>query len=123
MTLSRNHAGITVRKYQSENFDGLRRRLEPEDAQHVWNVMYFYQRLSLAIRYRNIHTRYVGDMFGENFVWWYMKSYQQQLVPLDWQAGRDIQRLKEWLGRHAQEAQLQQWTGRAERMEDRIAGE
>lgn len=29
-------------------------------------------------------------MFGENFYWWYSKCYEQQPVPLNWQAGRHI---------------------------------
>jgi hypothetical protein len=122
MTRSRNRAGATVRRYPSYDFDDLRRRLDPDDAQHVWNVLYFYQRLSLAVRYRNVHARYIGDMFGENFVWWYLKSYRQQLVTLDWQATRDVQWLTDWLVKHAQHERHQDWVRRAEAMEDPITG-
>ena len=50
MTLSRNLAGKTVREHSSESFDELRTNLVPEKTQHVWTVMYFYQRLWLAIK-------------------------------------------------------------------------
>jgi hypothetical protein len=123
MTQSRNRAGVIVRKHRSLSFDDLRRTLSPEETQYVWNVMYFYQRLSLAIKYRSIHKRYVGEMFGENFIWWYLKSYQQQLVPLNWQAGKDVQSLEEWLNGRVEDVQWRQWIKRANEMDDAIVGD
>jgi hypothetical protein len=58
MTRSRSLAGKTVRVHPSESFAAMRRKLTPEEMQHVWNVMYFYQRLWLAIEYKSIHERY-----------------------------------------------------------------
>ena len=123
MTRSRNEAGSTVRRYPSYDFDNMRRRLDQNDTQHVWNVMYFYQRLSLTVRYRSVHARYVGEMFGENFVWWYLKSYQKQLIMLDWQAARDVQQLNDWLIKHATRERYQAWVRRAETMEDPEPGQ
>jgi hypothetical protein len=67
MTHSRNLAGKAVRDHSSETFDAMRRKLSPDVTQHVWNVLYFYQRLWLAIKYKNIQEDYVPEMFGENF--------------------------------------------------------
>ena len=119
MTLSRNLAGKTVRDHGSENFDWIRRELSPQDAQHVWNVMYFYQRLWLAIRFKNVYNRYVPEMFGETFCWWYFKSYEDQLVrPLDWQAGRHVSCLMEWIERNAKQSEIEEWKMRATGMRD-----
>jgi hypothetical protein len=118
MTHSRNLGGKTVRNHPSETFDAMRRRLRPEETQYVWNVMYFYQRLSLAIKYKNIHKDYVAEMFGENLCWWYMKSYRDQLVPLDWQASRHIAALMNWIERNADKTQLAKWRERAMKMND-----
>lgn len=118
MTRSRNLAGKTVRDHPSESFDAMRRKLPPEETQHVWNVMYFYQRLWLAIKYRSIHESYVPEMFGENFSWWYIKSYGDQLVPLDWQASRHIAALMQWIERHADQSELGKWRKRADEMGD-----
>ena len=123
MTHSRNLGGKTVRDHPSEDYDALRRRLRPEDTQHVWNVMYFYQRLWLAIKYKNIHKDYVAEMFGENFCWWYMKSYRDQLVPLDWQASRHIAALMNWIERNADKTQLAKWRERAMKMDDPVLEE
>jgi hypothetical protein len=118
MTCSRNLGGKTVRKHRSDSFEAMRTGLAPEETQHVWNVMYFYQRLWLAIKYKNIRESYVPEMFGENFCWWYDKSYKDQLVPLDWQAGRHIAALMNWIGRHTDEDELARWRERARRLDD-----
>jgi hypothetical protein len=118
MTRSRNHAGKTVRDHRSETFDAMRRNLPPEETQHVWNVMYFYQRLWLAVKYKSIHQSYVPEMFGENFCWWYIKSYEDQLVPLDWEAGRHIDALMEWIKRTASPIEMERWRQRAGEMGD-----
>jgi hypothetical protein len=118
MTRSRNLAGQTVSDHPSASFDAMRRKLPPEETQHVWNVMYFYQRLWLAVKYKSIHERYVPEMFGENFCWWYIKSYRDQLVPLDWQASRHVAALMRWIKRHADQTELGRWRNRAVTMGD-----
>jgi hypothetical protein len=118
MTRSRNLAGKTVRDHPSETFDAIRKNLSPEVTQHVWNVMYFYQRLWLAIKYKSIHQSYVPEMFGENFCWWYIKSYEDQLVLLDWQASRHIAALMEWIERTAGRTEMGRWRKRAVEMGD-----
>jgi hypothetical protein len=118
MTHSRNLAGKTVRRHSSESFDEMRTNLAPEETQHIWNVMYFYQRLWLAIKYRSIHRRFVADMFGENFYWWYLKSYQDQLVPLDWQAGRHIDALMKWIEKNSDPRERVKWRRRVYEMRD-----
>ena len=72
-------------------------KLSPKVTQHVWNVMYFYQLLCLAVKLRDVHSSYIPEMFGENFCWWYSRSYEHQLVPLNWQAGRHIKWLMNWI--------------------------
>ena len=84
----------------------------------MWNVMYFYQRLWLAVKYKSIHRSYVPEMFGENFCWWYIKSYEDQLVPLDWQASRHIDALMEWIKRAASQIEMERWRQRAVDMGD-----
>jgi hypothetical protein len=130
MTHSRNLAGVTVRKHSAKTYDEMRRMLNAEDTQHIWNVMYFYQRLWLAIKNENIHKRYVGEMFGENFIWWYLKSYDRQLVNINiddedirWQASRNIASLQDWLYKNTDRNQYEQWVKRANKMEDPIPGQ
>jgi hypothetical protein len=104
--------------------------------QHVWNVMYFYQRLWLAIHYKHVRKDQVPGMFGENFYWWWINSYATQLAPkdgkggpdatsppkVDWQAARQISDLKRWIDHKTKrdkklgERELVLWTERAKRL-------
>lgn len=124
MTRSRNLAGKTVRKHYPKNFDVIRTTVDPEETQYVWNVMYFYQRLRLAIKYKNIQEKYVSEMFGENFYWWYIKCYQVQLVEpekrgeLNWQAARHIEELWVWIKNDADPSDRERWRQRAIEMAD-----
>jgi hypothetical protein len=85
--------------------------------------MYLHQRLRLAVRCKSLEKRYVPEMFGENFMWWYLKSYRHQLVPLEWEAGHHIAELMKWLSRNADRSQLAEWSERAEKMGDPTPGE
>jgi hypothetical protein len=118
MTRSRNLAGQTVTDHRSSSFAQIRATLPPDVTQHVWNVMYFYQRLYLAIRFRDVYGSHIPDMFGETFCWWYSTCYEHQLVPLDWQAGRHIKWLMDWIERHADADELEKWRMRTAGMAD-----
>lgn len=118
MTRSRNLAGQTVMDHRSCSFEEIRAKLSPDVTQHVWNVMYFYQRLCLAIRLRDVYGSHIPEMFGENFCWWFSKCYEYQLVPLNWQAGRHIEWLMDWIEHHADKDELEKWRARAASMED-----
>jgi hypothetical protein len=58
MTRSRNLAGQTVIDHRSYGFEEMRVRLPSDVTQHVRNVMYYYQRLCLAIRC--IHRKWLA---------------------------------------------------------------
>ena len=99
--------------------------MDPEEMQHVWNVLYFYQRLWLAIKYENIHKKYVCEMFGENFYWWYIKSYQDQLIrgqenEEKWQAAYHIEDLWKWFEKEADSNDKSRWKKRVKEMPEPI---
>jgi hypothetical protein len=66
-------------------------------------------------------------MFGENFIWWYLKSYDKQLVNIKidedvrWQASRNIAWLQAWLDENTDRKQFDQWVRRANKMQDPMA--
>jgi hypothetical protein len=109
MNDSRERAGRIVHKHPEATYVNLWYMLDPADAQHIWNVMYFYQRLWLAIEYRNVHRKLVPDLFGESFYWWYSNSFAGQLLPVNDEAARDIGSLRDWLIAHSSEEQRMNW--------------
>src|SRR6185312_14384227 len=44
--------------------------------------------------------------------------YEDQLVPLNWQAGHHIKWLMDWIERHADKGELEKWRIRAASMDD-----
>ena len=74
MTRSRNMAGQTVRDNRSSSFEDMRVKLSPEVTQHVWNVMYFYQRLCLAVKLRDVHSSYIPEMFVCSYLSRWLRS-------------------------------------------------
>jgi len=58
------------------------------------------------------------EMFGENFCWWYIKSYKDQLIPLSWQASHHISALMDWVEAKADRNEMESWRKRAVEMAD-----
>ncbi len=77
--------------------------------QHVWNVVYFYQRLSLAVQHRGLHNKYVPQLFGDIFYWWYERSFRNQYIPLHTTISEDLDSLRKWMDKHTSEADRQRW--------------
>jgi hypothetical protein len=121
MTRSRSLAPKTVRNHSKEHFDDMRGAVDSEEMRHVWNILYFYQHLWLVIRYGKIHEKYVCEMFGENFYWWYIKSYQNQLIrgkenQEKWQPAHHIEALWKWFEGEADSNDRGRWKKRVAQM-------
>jgi hypothetical protein len=43
----------------------------------LWDVMRFYERLGVTVRYGQVIRRVVPDLFGEIFLWCYLVCYRQ----------------------------------------------
>ena len=41
---------------------------------NFWNVLLFYQRLWLAVKYNGVQRRYIAGLLGEIFDWWFCSS-------------------------------------------------
>jgi hypothetical protein len=67
-----------------------------EDFGDVWAVIRFYQRLWVAIKYRQIRIDLVPELFGEVFFWWYIVYYEDRFVHLPSQSAQQIKELKNW---------------------------
>ncbi|GJD53999.1 hypothetical protein OPKNFCMD_6779 [Methylobacterium crusticola] len=90
-----------LRANPATNYDDYARKA---DARPVWEVIYFYQRLSQLLSAGLLLDRVVADWFGETFVWWREHSFRNELRPARWKAYRDLQRLPRWLERRCRTA-------------------
>jgi hypothetical protein len=94
MTHSRNLAGATVWKHPSMTYDEMRRMLSPDETQHVWNMMYFYQP-GLQRRSRawpdsrsDLHDEYRPRPEWADFYQYEIKAANEGLSFLYWRQAR-----------------------------------
>jgi hypothetical protein len=64
-------------------------------------------------------------MFGESFYWWYVKSYEDQLIrpkgkKEKWQAAHHIEKLWDWFKSEADPNDIERWRKRVNEMPDPI---
>ncbi|MCR5867529.1 hypothetical protein [Aquincola sp. J276] len=110
---SRVLAGQLVRKHPSATMLDLEKLTAPEDAVHVWIVIGFFLRLGYLAKHHKLHNDMAIELFGELFVWWWVVSFERQLLPVDWDARDQITDLHEWLRSLTTEAQRAPWVRRA----------
>jgi hypothetical protein len=65
MIRSRYKASELLEAHSDENLAELRQRLGRVEMQGVWNVVNFYQRLWLPVRYGSLRNEYVPGLFGD----------------------------------------------------------
>lgn len=83
----------------------------PEESFHIWQVIKFYRRLWVAIKYRQVKTQLIPDLFGEIFTGWYLYCFENQYLPAyqDSQGCKEIFSLKQWLDKHSSNSVMHQW--------------
>lgn len=115
MSESRGKAFLFLKQHWGVPFAEIAARAEL-DAQAVplWDVMRFYQRLSVTVRYGQVNRRIVPALFGEIFLWWYLLCYRQQLLQTKWVAAKDIEYLYWFMKKNVERADWDEWNERHE---------
>ena len=84
-----------------------------QDSFHIWQVIKFYRRLWVAIKYKQVILKLVPDLFGETFMGWYIKyfheKYIQNPVYRYSQGCEDILNLKKWFDNHSKKSEMYKW--------------
>src|SRR5262245_26876027 len=111
---SRTEADKIPKRYPDKTLDDLYALLNTEERTHIWHVIHFYQRLSAAVEYEQIEPKMVRKLFGYVFYWWYINCFEQQLVPIKWDASYQIENLNLWFERTSNKEDLYNWMARAQ---------
>jgi hypothetical protein len=85
-----------------------------DDFAEVWTVVRFYQRLWIAVKFKQVRLELVPELFGDVFYWWYILHYADRLVHLPYQSAQQIKDLKEWFDHNAPKPLLKTWIERRE---------
>ena len=106
---SRYRASQLLERHRGEDYAQLRRSLGRVEMQDVWNIMYFYQRLWLAVRHGHVRNQYVPELFGEIFFWWWEHSFEHQLAHLSVEPAQHVKAFKSWMEAHSTEKDRMRW--------------
>ncbi len=112
---ARTRAGQTVRDYASNTLLEIEDQTQPDEAAQIWIVVGFFLRLSFLVQHDRVQKEMVTELFGELFVWWWVVSFEQQLIPCDWDARDRIQSLKDWFYQNTTAERRAPWELRARR--------
>ncbi|MEY3304966.1 MAG: hypothetical protein ACK5RE_01055 [Pseudanabaena sp.] len=83
----------------------------PEESFHIWQVINFYRRLWVAIKYGQVKNKLIPELFGETFIWWYLICFERQYLPAynHFQGRNQILDLKNWLDTHSDKSVMHVW--------------
>jgi hypothetical protein len=115
LAISRDRADRIPAQYPGKNLDDLYSLLPPDERNHLWNVIHFYERLHLAIKHKRVDEALAGEMFGDVFFWWYLNCFEPQLIPIHRDSSRRIAGLKDWFDATNKEEDIARWTQRAKK--------
>jgi hypothetical protein len=79
---SRENATRFLRLHPAGRLDELWRDLDQTEMRPIWEIVYFYERLWAAYRYRRLKRDLALDLFGASFNYWYAECFQERLVPI-----------------------------------------
>jgi hypothetical protein len=86
-----------IEEYPEKTLEEIRREVHPDKCVHLWMVLGFFNRLSLQTQQNQIRKKYIRDLFGELFVWWWVCAFDNGRLPEEWDSYKSIKWFKEWL--------------------------
>ncbi len=117
---SRTLAGNLVLKHVGSTMPDMQKVVASEQLMHLWIVIGFFQRLSYLVRKDQVDNEMAVDLFGEHFTWWWVVSFEKQLMPVDWEAVEKIRSFKVWLDANTTPQQRGPWERRARQARDEV---
>lgn len=95
MCRHRDLADEIIQQFPDHDFNKLL-TLKSPGVESLVLVMRFYERLWIAIKYRQVKNSVICEMFSENFFYWYYLSFEENFVGADWFASKSIEHLAGW---------------------------
>lgn len=111
MMKARYGAAELLAEHPDLDYAQLRREVGFLGIRDLRQVVFFYQRLWFAIENGALQDEYVPRLFGDSLSWWYLTSFESKLCPTSAEAGRDIERLWEWMNANSDDHQRSHWRG------------
>ncbi|MFJ3670435.1 hypothetical protein ACIPSE_28670 [Streptomyces sp. NPDC090106] len=111
MMRARHAAAQLVAQHPERDYQELRDLFGFSGISDLQQVVYFFQRLWIAIELGAVQDVYVVRLFGDTFSWWYDTTFRVMLVPTRTEMAHDIEALHAWMLTHASAAERELWRG------------
>lgn len=122
MKRNRNKAYKLLLNNPQKKYDEISDELSAEETNPLWHVMGFYQKLWVLIEHKQVSRKLIPRLFGELFIWWYIFSFKENLVPIKWDVSKDMEALAVWLKGKTSPIDYKRWEKRVnEEMKGRIS--
>jgi hypothetical protein len=102
-------ARFVLRHRRDGDLASLWKTLSAADMECIWKIVYFYERLWVAMKHRYVSRSLVPDLFGDAFNYWYKECFEEQLVPIDDPTSRHIADLRTRVLATATKDQIAGW--------------
>jgi hypothetical protein len=109
MVKARDVASRALTANPTATFLTLRKTVGPDQMKQVLSIVYFYERLWMAMKYGYVNGKPVPELFGSSFYWWFTKYLQKQFVPLDEPTAHHISDLYKWLMKNSSKSEKAEW--------------
>src|SRR5918999_1620493 len=109
MIRARHAAADLLAQYKGQDYKQIQDQIGALAMRDVHQVIFFFQRLWLAIEHKALKNEYITRLFGDTFSWWYQASFRAQLVPTHTEVGSDIEALWTWMQQHSTRQQRELW--------------
>ena len=109
---ARNRADTVVLQHPDKDLDDLWDILKVEERNDIWTVIHFYQRLYIAIKFKQVRTDLVCELFGDVFHWWFINCFERHLLPVNRDSSRQVAALKQWFDSNCSAEDIERWTTR-----------
>lgn len=97
------------RKLLTEMYGKYEYRSESDNLKSLLLVIQFYERLWLVIDNNQVNIELIPELFARIFYAWYIRSFEEQLIPTNWESAIRIKKLKEWIDFKANESEREAW--------------
>ncbi|MEM8718894.1 MAG: hypothetical protein AAGE84_06240 [Cyanobacteria bacterium P01_G01_bin.39] len=94
--------------HKTKSLDILQNHLSETETRYVWQIIFFYRRLELAIDYERIELSLIPELFGQKFIWWY-HVWLTSVVPSEWESSNQLKKLQIWVEKNSKESMYKQW--------------
>ena len=113
LNTSRTLAARLLEENPDLSLDQISEKMDGPETVHIWVVLSFYKRLTVSLKHGQLDPRFVSELFGAIFTWWWLICFNKKL-PSFWVDDGILREFWDWLENNTDAAEMDRWVKRAE---------